>query len=573
MERLSKLHGYLAGLPFGTDYMDPLFLESVFREYVSFDELNIGFLQEDGNYNVFSFGDTFETYVMAKSHFKDWKYVLREREYFDESDAGDGLVSRVYGEYRLEELAYFIQVVTTDGELRDVESVLVIEMLKTMCFRELNRMYYAGVNVRLSDYEQRDNLTKLYNRKKFLSDMNYLIANKLTFSLFRMKIMSLHKINAVFGNRVGDEMLGIFAARLKNVPELKMYRIDGSEFMLVCDVEDEEKIRARLLSELNRPVRCMSNRLKVEAFIGLIRHEDLTETYTDLEFNSSVALEHGKILGVNKVGSFKKELKVKKMMESRIAEALPKAIEGKDFKLHYQAQLSLDDKRPIGLEALLRWKLDGEYVSPMQFIPIAEEHGYILDIGYVVFEEACRYQRRLLSEGIDLSVAVNVSVRQVLDEEFVTRIQEIVTLTGVDVTRIDIEITESMDVGNDSVIDEKIGKLKAMGFKIVMDDFGTGYSSLGYLRNGIFDKLKIDREFIKNITTDQESEIDKMLLVSMIDLAEGVGMVVVVEGVETYEQVKFLEGTKCNIVQGFVYSRPIDGDSMLAYLKESGITG
>lgn len=533
----------------------------LFDSYVSYSGVLFGYLKNDGTYASFRFGDDVQGRLDdVLGDVRNWSGDCFE-EYLD-SD----YVTRIYREFLLGDVIYFFSVVIDESLREDVSNDVMIEQLRSYIFKELNSMYHIEIEERLFNYEYRDSLTGLYNRKKFLNDVNELIDREELFSLFRIKVMSLHKINTVFGNRVGDEMLRIFTSRLKGLSGLSMYRINGSEFMVVCDISNEDRVRNDVLSALTLPVRCMMNRLKVEAFIGLVRHQDILETYTELEFNSSVSLEHGKLLGVNRVGEFKNEIKMKKSLDSRIAEALPKAIERRQFDVYYQAQLSVDKRRPVGLEALLRWKLDGEFISPMQFIPIAEENGYILDIGYLVFEEVCKYQRKLTRLGIDLSVAVNVSVRQVLDEEFVTRVSDIVDRTGVDVSMIDIEITESMDVGADEFVDVRIKKLKDMGFKIVMDDFGTGYSSLGYLRNGMFDKLKIDREFIKNISTEDERDVDRMLILSMIDMADGVGMVVVVEGVETLDQVEFLKSTKCDIVQGFVYSRPVSEGEMLDYL-------
>lgn len=557
-------------------FVDLNCLDKLCREYLPIIYVEAGYKTRSGDFKMIRYTPEFGAGPTTPRKLYDYEvdYLRQKLDKANDLNLEEiyDTTNYVWGKFLRNEVVYFIQIVVDESCIDSKEAIILLEILKANVLDNLNDLYIDEMAKKVESYELRDSLTTLNNRIVFRRDIDERLASGLPFSLIRLKLVSLHKINTVFGNQTGDELLKKFSEKLISINGAQAYRTDGSEFMLVCDVDKCDAVKEYVSKILNDPLLCGNTFLRIESFLGCVDVYEESAKFSDVVFRSEIALADGRLRGVNKFGEFRDELCDSRLEETRIAEALPKAISRKNFELHYQAQICARTKGVVGLEALLRWNLDGKFVSPGKFIPIAEKNGYILDIGYLVVEEACKYQRYLSDLGVDICISINVSARQLLDAEFPKKVSDIVNEVGADVTKMAIEITESTDIGGtDILIEYKLIELRELGFKIHMDDFGTGYSSLGYLRKGMFDTLKIDREFIKTIGTPDEKDVDRMLITSMIDMARGVGMEVVVEGVETGEQVSFLETTKCDIIQGFVFSKPTDGYSMIDYLSNRGV--
>jgi EAL domain-containing protein (putative c-di-GMP-specific phosphodiesterase class I) len=247
---------------------------------------------------------------------------------------------------------------------------------------------------------------------------------------------------------------------------------------------------------------------------------------------------------------------------------LRRALSQGEFELHYQPQAEIRSGRIVGVEALLRWRHPARgMVSPVDFIPIAEETGLIVPIGEWVMLTACQQLKAWEAEGLsDMSMAINVSVRQFLHQAILFAAKKVLIETDVDPKKVELEITESVMLDHAESNIESLRRLHEMGMHLSLDDFGTGFSSLGYLRRLPFHVLKIDRTFVSDIGLDAD---DTAIAVSIINLAHNMGMKVIAEGVETEEQRAFLLKHKCDFEQGFLLSRALPASELAELLRKS----
>ena len=250
----------------------------------------------------------------------------------------------------------------------------------------------------------------------------------------------------------------------------------------------------------------------------------------------------------------------------QLENGLKKALEQQEFTLHYQPKVDLRSGKIVGAEALLRWHShDLGSVSPMEFIPVAEETGQVLAIGDWVMLEACLQIGRWYDQGLLVDgVAVNVSTRQFRQKDFVDKVKNVMAITHVPPGLLEIEITESAIMDNIDTAASMLDELSRHGIRITIDDFGTGYSSLGYLKSFALHALKIDRSFIRDIPGDQD---DEMLVRMIITLANNLGLTVIAEGVESAQQLTYLENSQCDAIQGFYFSKPVTAEEFEKILR------
>jgi diguanylate cyclase (GGDEF)-like protein len=380
-------------------------------------------------------------------------------------------------------------------------------------------------------------------------------------------------VNDSLGHAAGDRILKSAAARLlTTVRETDtVARLGGDEFTVVLEdlpsIETAEDIARKILLAFADPLELDGRGdVVISPSIGISLYPDHGLVPTDLLKFADTAMYQAKDRGRNTYQFYTEAMDADAKRRANMISALRKALDRGEFRLVYQPRLSLVDGSITGVEALLRWHSEevGE-VAPSVFIPIAEETGLILPIGEWVLREACATLRRWRRQGLDhIGMAVNVSVLQILRGDLPALLASVLEEAGVPADRVELEVTESMVMANAEQTTTVLRQLKSIGVSLAIDDFGTGYSSLVYLKRLPLDTLKIDKEFIGDITTDPD---DEAITATVITMAHSLGLNVVAEGVETIEQLNYLREQGCDEVQGFWLSPPLDVHHCLAFLR------
>lgn len=545
------------------------FYMNQFLHSLSLVEMTIGVVDDDQFivYNLHHIEGLFIQKVKV-AELSDWELPLKNNYYIEEQNNELNEFARIYGYFDEENWIGFIRFVRAEKALEQEESYQLIKGFFEIFFLEKTKKELVE---KMEKVEMKEPMTGLGNRLAFVQHLSEKIQKPTPFSFLRIKVDGLRKINDIVGFTVGDEILKRFANRLEAIQGVQAFRISGTEFTVIIEnASDEQYVIRRVIEAAEEPIKYVRHRLKIDIFLGVVRYPENGRTLEELEFSSIVSLEHSKLNGKNKVGYFVEELKRIREEQDYLEEALEKAIDHDEIDVYYQAQFSLKENKIVGLEALARWEYNGKMIPPYKFIPIAEATGMILELGYSVFRKVCNFQKKLEEKGHHhITIAVNISVAQLIDEDFLSRIQRMVEQNDIDTSRIELEITESISLEEQQGIARKIEELKKMGFKIVMDDFGTGYASMTYLKGDIYHKIKVDRYFIKDIGISENDDTkEKALLQSIVQLVQSLGMLVLVEGVETKEQLDFLENMGCDYMQGFLYSKPIKAEKMLHFIQE-----
>ncbi|HXI91579.1 MAG TPA: bifunctional diguanylate cyclase/phosphodiesterase, partial [Blastocatellia bacterium] len=381
-------------------------------------------------------------------------------------------------------------------------------------------------------------------------------------------------VNDSLGHQIGDQLLVATARRLESClrPGDIVARLGGDEFAIILDhvrqIGDATQAAERIRERLATPFNLSGHEVFISASIGIALNQAASEGPDEILRNADAAMYRAKDQGRGCFELFDKGMRARNAALSQLESGLRHALARDEFSVHYQPIISLETWRISGFEALLRWEHpEHGYISPLKFIPVAEETGLIIEIGQWVLREACQ-QLRIWQEQFPstppLSISVNLSGKQFSQPDLIECISEILKETGLDASSLKIEITESAINENLDAAAMMLKRIKALGIRLSLDDFGTGYSSLSYLHRFPIDTLKIDRSFVSRINLPKNAEIVKTILT----LARNLGMDVVAEGVETREQVLQLTGLNCEYVQGYLLSKPIDGRAMKELISE-----
>ncbi len=424
-----------------------------------------------------------------------------------------------------------------------------------------------------------DGLTGLPNRALFMDRLKHSLAEVkkgegYAFGVLFLDLDRFKVVNDSLGHQIGDQLLVATARRLEAClrPGDIVARLGGDEFAVILDhvrhVSDAIQAAERIRERLATPFNLSGHEVFISASIGIALNQTASEQPDEIVRNADTAMYRAKDQGRGCFELFDKGMHARNAALSQLETGLRRALARGEFRVHYQPIISLETWRINGFEALLRWEHpEHGYISPLKFIPVAEESGLIIEIGQWVLREACQ-QLRVWQEQFPsdppLSISVNLSGKQFSQPDLIECISQILKETGLDAGSLKMEITESAIIENIDAAAMMLKRIKALGIRLSLDDFGTGYSSLSYLHRFPIDTLKIDRSFVSRINLPKNAEIVKTILT----LAGNLGMDVVAEGVETREQVLQLTGMNCEYVQGYLLSKPIDGRAMRELISE-----
>ena len=411
-----------------------------------------------------------------------------------------------------------------------------------------------------------DALTSLPNRVLFRDRLERALARTKrgaeTLAVLCLDLDGFKEVNDCLGHPTGDALLIAVAERLKNCVREQdtVARLGGDEFAVIQTRIGEPHTVAilarRLLAALEPPFDLGDQHTMMGASIGITIAPADGNDPDQLLRNSDIALYRAKAEARGSFVFFEEQMNAALQARRALEQSLRRALDNDEFELHYQPQVELNSRAVVGFEALLRWRLDGRLVPPVEFIPVAEETGLILQIGDWVLRHACREAARWPNQ---FKIGVNLSPVQFKRGDVVKLVSDALAEAGLAPRRLELEITESVILHDTEATLATLQRLKALGVSIAMDDFGTGYSSLSYLRKFPFDRIKIDRSFIRDI---ERNASDASIVRAIIELGLCMGMAVIAEGVETDQQLSYLQGEYCEQGQGFYFGRPVAVDDL-----------
>ncbi len=380
------------------------------------------------------------------------------------------------------------------------------------------------------------------------------------------------KIDYFYNYDVGNKILATFAKELKALTEEDMvFRISGTQLILMIIYKNKnfniKKFTKKVVNIFKKPIKIdKKNKMQLLTNIGVVIVPKDANSRASLLKNLTLAFEQAQKKYEKVSIEFYSEILGKKVTRDiKLEQKLKHALKNHNLKLYYQPKIDLKSQKIYGFEALLRWE-DPELgcISPIDFIPLAEETGQIVKIGKWVLKQACLQCNIWKKKGYDFTISVNVSIRQLQDPNFIKIFKKVFKKTNVDTSMIDLEITESILDENLEEIIDIFNQIKNLGAHISLDDFGTGYSSLSYLRNLPINILKIDKAFINNVCKDPQ---DAAIAKTIVSLAKILNLKVIAEGTEKKEQIDFLKHIKCDFAQGFYYCKPRDIETIEALIK------
>ncbi len=424
-----------------------------------------------------------------------------------------------------------------------------------------------------------DKLTSLPNRHFFMGQLETAVARSQQpgadpFAVIFLDLDRFKVINDSLGHLVGDQLLSAAAARLRACqrPGDTVARFGGDEFVILLEglrePDDVLHIGAKIQQALVEPFKLGRHEVVTAASIGIALGGRGVKRPEDLLRNADIAMYYAKAQRKGQIQVFNEDMHTRAIRLWQLQNDLGRVLEREELRLHYQPIISLTSGRIIGVEALVRWqRTKSELLGPSEFIPLAEEMGIIVDIGEWALRNACAQNVAWQRAGLQpLRVAVNLSPRQLQKENFPETVRRVLAETHMSPDCLELELTETALMDSLDVAPATLDALSKSGIRVAIDDFGTGYSSMGHLRRFTFDTLKIDRSFVADITTDEKAAA---VAKGMIGLAHNLKLKVTAEGVESAAQLRFLLSERCDQMQGFLASQPLEPDRIARIMRSN----
>ncbi|MGD9678972.1 MAG: EAL domain-containing protein [Vulcanibacillus sp.] len=485
-------------------------------------------------------------------------------------------------------VGYFIVSKSTEslpGIISYLGALMLVFLIKT--YKNKAVAYIDRINSQRNSLEESerklyklayyDSLTGLPNRDLFMNRLNksILIAkrNASLIGVMFLDFDSFKSINDTLGHSSGDIVLKQFAEQLSSClrEQDTIARFGGDEFIIMISdiekIEDLYKTSNKIIDILKNPISFKNDEYFVSASIGVAVYPIDGEDSESLIKNANIAMYSAKNKGKKQCIYCTPEIKEDIVKKLRLTNSLYRALEKNELFLHYQPQVKVETKEICGFEALLRWNNE-EYgmISPITFIPMAEQTGLIKPIGLWVMQTACEQLKKFRNiYNKDINISVNLSLIQLKDPSIAYKIKNILAANEMDARNLQIEITESIAFNEEPYILPRIQEIKNLGVSISIDDFGTGHSSFSRLKIFPIDLLKIDIEFVQGISS--KSQKDRAIIKSIIQIAENLGVEVLAEGVETKDQFNYLRDSSCGKIQGYYFYKPMSANEVESILK------
>lgn len=463
-----------------------------------------------------------------------------------------------------EELAQLYEELTaTEEELRN--NYVQLEAAHEQLGENSEKLY------RLAHH---DSLTELYNRLYLYEEVEKKLSSSQTKSaLLFIDIDNFKFVNDALGHAMGDELLKAISCRLKSLSSEQriLIRLGGDEFVFfIYDIENKDQVdlfAQEVINIFSTSFKIQENTLSITISIGVALYPENGGNVDTLLGNADMAMYKVKENGKNGVFYFNQLIQEEVLERINIEKYFKKAIDNNEFQIYYQPQIVTQTVDVDGFEALIRWDSpELGMLSPFKFIHIAEETGFIIELGEWILRSSCRYIQELnCQNNRQYNLSVNISAVQLFQENFVNMVKNILSELSFTPELLELEITESIIMESTELISEKLQELRAFGVRIALDDFGTGYSSLAYLKHLPITTLKVDKLFIDDITGPY---CELNLADTIIDLGHKMNLTIVAEGVETSEQAEYLRNYGCDKIQGYYYSRPLSEHAVTPWIKE-----
>lgn len=458
-------------------------------------------------------------------------------------------------------------------------SAEVVEQSKSVADRLTVALSATERQRRLYEQAHYDSLTGLPNRTLFLDRLRHYMVQasrkNTKVALLYIDLNHFKLVNDTLGHSQGDDVLRQSAERFRRAIRESdtLARLSGDEFVIalpeLTNAQSAVKVADAIIRDLIEPFQVMDQKFTIGASIGIAIYPEDAGSAEDLLKNADVAMYRAKAEPGNRYHFYEENMNHELIERSSMGQRLRESVKNKQLHLVYQPKVMADSSVLHSAEALLRWH-DPElgWVNPEKFISIAEEIGLIEEIGEFVLNSACEQFAKWQAAGLPISqIAVNVSPRQILYTDIVATVAQVLDRTGLAGECLELEITESLLINDYQHTRDTLLELQKLGVGLALDDFGTGYSSLSYLHQLPFDTLKIDKSFVDNLGTSEDANA---IIVSIIALAKSLDKIIVAEGIEHKEQQEFLIERGCDLLQGYLYSKPLSVEDITSMLTNNG---
>ncbi|MFD3156295.1 EAL domain-containing protein [Haloimpatiens sp. FM7330] len=420
-----------------------------------------------------------------------------------------------------------------------------------------------------------DTLTGLYNRSKIeeLFYKNLKFDEKKNIALLFLDIDRFKMINDTLGHDVGDRLLQLVAQKIRCIINKNgiVSRMGGDEFAILLTENVTEKsvvkIARKIIEDIKKGFKVNDFNINITMSIGIAIYPYSGKDFKTLLKNADISMYKAKEEGRDRYKIYYPYMESKMLKNMLIENSLNKALEDNEFTIYYQPQVDIKTRKIVGAEALLRWNSSElGIVSPSEFIPIAEETGIIKKLGLWVLKQVCLQNMKWRKKGLkQLKISVNVSVQQLKDVHFINKLKQILKDTQMNTEFLELEITETSTLNNLEFVIKALNGIREMGIDIALDDFGTGYSSMSYLKKYPINTLKIDKSLVDGVN---EKSVDEAIVRAVIVMAKALKLKVVAEGVEKEGQFRFLDKENCDIIQGYLFSKPVLSEEIERMLKK-----